>query len=88
MSKCRNQFAVFNLPVFEFLVTPEVQVMQDVGITLVGYIDIFGNYFDMSMFSYEIIHRIRRKYDRYKMSQMQEPSGSGQDTERMSNMYQ
>ena len=88
MSRSQAEFAVFRMPVLEFPITKTIQIDDTYNMTLMGYVDIFGNYFDMSMFSGEIISAARKKRNKYKMSQMQIPSKGGQDTETMSGMYQ
>lgn len=88
MSLCPMSFAVFELPVFEFEVTPRIKINKEQNLTLVGYIDMFGHYFDLSMFTLKMRYVTREKYDRYKMSKMQKPSGNGNTVEEVSYMFQ
>lgn len=88
MSPCRKSFAVFELPVFEFEVTQRIKISKEQSLTLVGYIDMFGHYFDLSMFTLKIRYVTRSKYDKYKMSKMQKPSGNGNTVEEVSYMFQ
>jgi hypothetical protein len=79
---------VFELPVFEFQITQRIKINNKHSISLIGYIDMFGHYFDMSMFTHEIVHTTRDKYEKYKMPQMLKSPGSGRDTEDVSYMFQ
>jgi len=88
MSQFQSRFVVFNMPVLEFPVTGKIEIDRNYTIELKGYIDIFGNYYDMSLFTKEILQNARKKYDKHKMSQMQKTHESRQDTETMSSMYQ
>ena len=88
MSMFQSMFAVFKMPVYEFPVTCSIRISEVNLLQLMGYIDMFGNYFDMSMFPRNIVKKTKDEYDKYKMSEMQKTSESGQDTQKMSFMYQ
>ena len=89
-SRYRDTFKHFNMPLYEFPLITGVRYDKgkECGVTIMGYLDSFGNYFDFTMFTSHFVRETRKKYDSHKMSTMQVPSGSRKDTKSMSSMYQ